>query len=217
MWNHKEISKKLEEFSNIYENRPIKYNHGGGHSPHYFALWFIIKQLNPSYVIESGVYKGQSTWIIEQCCKDIHSIDLNLGPREYISNNARYYDKDFSTIKWKNTENALVFFDDHVNHLERIKQCKNFGFKHIIFDDNYPIGKGDLNTIKQVIDWGGKIKEIKNYFEFPPVYRDQITRWGNKWDYPTKKPLLSECKEDWQKCYSEERQQYTWICYIELS
>jgi len=86
MWGNKEISKELKEFSEIYENRPIKYNNGGGHSPHYFALWYIIKELNPLYVIESGVWKGQSTWIIEQCCKEIHSIDINLGLREYISN-----------------------------------------------------------------------------------------------------------------------------------
>lgn len=62
-----------------------------------FAVWFMSKKLNPELIIESGVYKGQSTWLFEVSCPQarIVSIDVNLDFREYISSRAEYSDLDF--------------------------------------------------------------------------------------------------------------------------
>ena len=53
-----------------------------------FATFFILKKLNPSFVIESGVFRGQSTWLIENALpnSEILSIDIDLSKRKYISN-----------------------------------------------------------------------------------------------------------------------------------
>ena len=85
-WKNDEIIKSLDTFQKIYESRPIKNNIGGMLFPHMFATYFILKKINPPFIIESGVFKGQSTWLIEKTLPDskILSIDIDLTNREYI-------------------------------------------------------------------------------------------------------------------------------------
>lgn len=96
-WARSEIIARLDEFESIYADRPIKDNQGGMKAPHMFAVWFIAKQLSPDLIVESGILKGQSTWLLEKACPKakLVSIDLNLGYRQYISDRAFYSDKDF--------------------------------------------------------------------------------------------------------------------------
>ena len=123
-----------------------------------FAVWFMVKQLSPDLIVESGIWKGQSTWLLEKACPDakLVSIDLNLGRRQYISDHAIYSDKDFSEHDWSDvTDRSLVFFDDHQNAYKRLQQCKWFGFKHIIFEDNYPVKQGDCYSLKKAFSNAG--------------------------------------------------------------
>ena len=39
--------------------------------------------------------------------------------------------------------------NNHVNHIERIKDANYFKIKHIILEDNYSSNSGDFQTIKQ--------------------------------------------------------------------
>ena len=150
-WSNDEIIKELISFKEFYKNRPIKNNTHGMLFTHMFATHFILKKLKPKFVIESGVYKGQSTWLIENTLPEceILSIDIDLSQREYISKKANYSNLDFKLHNFSKIPNeTLVFFDDHVNHLERIQQSKFFNIKNIIFEDNYTSNKGDFYTIK---------------------------------------------------------------------
>ena len=129
------------------------------------------KKLNPDLIIESGIYKGQGTWFLEQACPNakIISIDLNLEIREYISKKVTYLDKDFSEHLWDNiTDKSLVFFDDHQNAYQRLQQCKWFGFKNIIFEDNYPVKQGDYYSLQKIFANTGFISDMpvkkKNLF-----------------------------------------------------
>ena len=103
-WNKEEIISEIEKFSKIYNERPIKDNRYGMKFPHLFAFYFILKKLNPEYVVESGVYKGQGTWLIEKIHPNakILSIDIKLHYREFIASRAEYSNKDF---KFQNFEN----------------------------------------------------------------------------------------------------------------
>ncbi|ODS29720.1 MAG: hypothetical protein SCARUB_05178 [Candidatus Scalindua rubra] len=151
-WTRSEIVASIDEFSSIYANRPIRNNRNGMKAPHMFAAWFMVRKLSPDLIVESGIWKGQSTWLLEQACPKakIVSIDLNLGYRKYISDKVVYSDKDFCEQDWSEvTDHSLVFFDDHQNAYKRLQQCKWFGFKHIIFDDNYPITRGDCYSLKK--------------------------------------------------------------------
>ena len=151
-WNHKEIADEVEIFCDLYEKRPIKDNTGGMKFNHAFALYFILKKTNPDLVIESGVFKGQSTWLIEKTlpAAKLICLDVDLTKRVYISEKAHYSNLDFKFHDFsKIPENTLVMFDDHVNHIERVKDANYFKIKNIILEDNYPSDLGDFQTIKQ--------------------------------------------------------------------
>ena len=149
--NKKELKKYLSDFYLLYKKRPIKNNKGGMFFGNMFGLYYFLRKIKPQFIIESGVYKGQTSWLIEKVLPNskILSLDPDLSNREYISKKIKYSNKDFKNQNFKNIpSNSLVFFDDHQNQIERLMQSKWFGIKNVIFDDNYPVGKGDLYTLK---------------------------------------------------------------------
>ncbi len=158
-WSLDEIIKEIDYFSKIYPDRPIKNNNGGMMFSHMFAFYFLLKKINPEFVIESGVFKGQGTWLIEKTLPDakILSLDIKLNYREYISKKAEYSNIDFKYHDFANInpDKTLVIFDDHQNALERLKDSKWFNIKHIIFDDNYPPNKGDFYSLKKAFKGSG--------------------------------------------------------------
>ncbi len=151
-WTRSEILENIDEFAALYADRPVKDNRGGMKAPHMFALWFMARKLAPDFIVASGIWKGQSTWLLEKACAVacLFSIDLDLKNRDYISDRAVYFNRDFAEQDWSmTTGRSLVFFDDHQNAYKRLQQCRWFGFRHVIFEDNYPPGQGDSYSLKQ--------------------------------------------------------------------
>lgn len=144
----------IEEFTDIYSTKPIINNYGGMGFNHSFALYCILKKNKPSLVIESGVWKGQSTYIIENAIPEaeIICLDISYENIEYRSERSEYIIGDFNSVDWSkyNIENSICFFDDHQNSLDRLKEMKWWEFKKCIFEDNYPINEGDFYSIKQI-------------------------------------------------------------------
>ena len=138
--NH--LQKKFNNFIKIYKDRPIKNNRSGMKIEHCFALYSILKKIKPKYVIESGVWKGQTTWLIKSALKNskIFSIDIDLSQRELIYKDVKYLDNDITKYDWSklDKEQTLIIFDDHVCFSKRLRFIKKNKFKHIIFDDNLP-------------------------------------------------------------------------------
>ncbi len=178
----------LEEFKTIYLKRPIKNNQGGMQSIHMFYVWVTAKKLNPKLIVESGTYKGQSAWLLKEACPNaqIISFDPETKFREISCDGVYYESCDFSEYDWSGItiNDSLVIFDDHQNAYNRLHQCKWFGFKNIIFDDNYPISKGDCYSLKKIISCSGfrsefiqKNSKYKNYIKriFNILYK-KITR-----------------------------------------
>jgi hypothetical protein len=70
--------------------------------------------------------------------------------------------KDFTELPWDTIEadrsQALVFFDDHMDHLRRLKEAHKLGFGHAMFDDNYIAGVGDMYSIKNACDREGRVR-----------------------------------------------------------
>ncbi len=188
-WTANEMRSALEEFSKVYSRRPLAGNEGGMSSSHLFLLWFMLRRLNPTDVIENGVWKGQGTWLIEQAVPSarIHCVDINWSNLVYKSPNATYSSTDFSKQAWEGVdrENTVVFFDDHVNALRRVKQSRSLGFRHLIFEDNYfPSNVSDLYTLKLAFAnagykpkrnlryYGGLLKGTRSDWEVKPNSRD---------------------------------------------
>ena len=240
-----DMVKYLDEFKELYESRPILDNDGGMKSPHMFPAWFIIKMLKPKSLIESGVWKGLGTWFFEKASPDtkIFSIDPEPRLRLYTSENAEYQTEDFLDTDWLSKlrpSETLVFFDDHQNCLPRLKKCKELGFKKVIVEDNYPSSQGDCYTPKKILsqedyvidaagnrtmhdskpeDYEFMMKNLEVYQEMNPIFKGDVTRWGDAWEgsvYRTPKPLLSEENVLEYQTFFYEKLDYTWICYMEL-
>lgn len=149
----------LEEFLDLYKSRPLRTNQGGMGINHSYALFFILRKLMPNHVIESGVYSGQSTWLIEQALPhaEIYSLDPVPGFREYTSSKAKYLLEDFTGLDWSalDAEKTVCFFDDHQSAFSRLKDLKWWGFKHAVFEDNYPLSQGDCYSLRQVLSGAG--------------------------------------------------------------
>ncbi|KAJ6700791.1 hypothetical protein OIU74_012188 [Salix koriyanagi] len=162
-WTSKDLIKGLEEFVPIYETRPIKNNMYGMGFDHSFGLWFIARWLKPDLMIESGAFKGHSTWVLRQAMPDMPIISLSpRHPEKYLKKGPAYVDGnctyfagkdfvDFGSIDWKSVmkkhgitdlSRVLIFFDDHQNELKRVKQALNAGFRHLICDQFYIRGGG---------------------------------------------------------------------------
>ena len=227
-WTRDDLRGKLQEFSKLYAKRPVADNRYGMRSPQMFPVWFIAQRLRPTYVIESGVWKGQGTWFLEQAAPDaqVHSIDVDLSRREYISERVTYHCWDFFYIDWSSIskEDTLCFFDDHQDAMARVRFAQENGFKMLMFEDNYPPGQGDCDSLKKVFARGGKDADylrsaLRVYYEFPPVFQTRKTRWGDAWTdkaYPTPRALCKRVWAPYLQVYLDEAMHYTWMCYGEL-
>ena len=101
-FNSQNLQKKFKEFYKIYQKRPLNKNDNGIKIEHSFYLFLVIKKLNPMYIIESGVFAGQSTWLIEKFCPKakIFCFDTNLSNLYYKSKKAKYVEDDLSNYDW---------------------------------------------------------------------------------------------------------------------
>jgi hypothetical protein len=223
-----ELVETLPEFAELYKRRPIDDNHGGMKAPQMFAAWMMARKLQPSSIIESGVWLGQGTWFFEEACPtaELICIDPNLQRIQYHSSSAKYTEFDFSKIDWKehvDCSNTLCFFDDHQNALDRLRTATPQGFKHLMFEDNYPITQGDCVSLKTILEEEKEEsvtakKYLEVYYEFPPPVRGDLTRWGDPWInevYPTHPPLITEQVAGYED-YFDGYENYTWICYAKV-
>ncbi|OAY72945.1 hypothetical protein ACMD2_23360 [Ananas comosus] len=172
-WTTNDLLKGLEEFLPVYETRPIKNNMYGMGFDHSFGLWFMVRWLKPDLMIESGAFKGHSTWVLRQAVPEARIISLSpRHPEKYLKKGPAYVDKnctyfagkdfvDFGSVDWakvmekhgiSDLSRVIVFFDDHQNELKRLKQALKAGFQNLIFEDNYDTGTGDHYSLRQICD-----------------------------------------------------------------
>ncbi len=155
-WTEDDIRKGMDEFMKVFAQRPIANTDGGLSSVGMFALWTMLRAIRPTLVLECGVFKGQTTWLIEKAVPSIPvlSLDIDPGGREYTSPTAEYQDigfMEFEAEPEKVFSGAVAFFDDHGDVFHRVEKCRHLGIKYIIFDDNYPEGGGNRHRSLSVI------------------------------------------------------------------
>jgi hypothetical protein len=136
------LKSEIESFYRVYRKRPLVDNAGGSGFHNSFWLFLLARLMRPNLIVESGVWKGHTTWLLEQACPDarICGFDINLGHLEYKDGKAEFYESDWSqhTFGKVDPEKSLCFFDCHVNHARRIIEAHERGFRHLLFDDNPP-------------------------------------------------------------------------------
>jgi hypothetical protein len=171
---------KLKEFASLYEHRPIQNNLGGMLSPHMFLAWFALQALKPKVVIESGVFLGQGTWFFERACPDaaLYCIEPNQARIRYRSSRATYCDRDFSLLDWSGIpkDQAVLFLDDHQDAYVRTRTAKWFGFKHLIFEDNFPPSRGDCYSLKKAFMHAGFAFDPPPYWSLTSKLKWHVAR-----------------------------------------
>lgn len=158
-WDDDEVVAAIDTFMDIYAQRPVPKNIGGMGFNHCFAVWFMLRKLAPPLVIESGVFKGQGTWLIEEAVPAAEIICLDLDFRNLIHrcSKAEYIEQDFGEIDWskRDLHDAVAIFDDHQNAYRRLKEMHWVGLRTAIFEDNYPVEEGDAYSLRHILAGSG--------------------------------------------------------------
>lgn len=136
---------RIREFFETWGGRSYFENTGGSGFHNAFWLYLFTSALQPELIVESGVWKGHTTWLFRQAAPgaEIHGFDISLKRLEFNGPDVTFHEQDWAGYSFNpiNPEKSLIFFDCHVNHARRILEAKAKGFKHLIFDDNPPLHK----------------------------------------------------------------------------
>lgn len=143
----------VDEFLKVYLNKPYKHNKWGCRFMDSFFLYCYAKTINPETIVESGTYQGQTSWLFEQACPKamIYSFDISHWKLKKKTKWVIYKKYDWAKAPPQTYGsmdgsdcNSMIFFDDHINQMQRLEEAKERGFKHLFFDDNYPLDKIDF-------------------------------------------------------------------------
>lgn len=153
----------MDEFLEVYKNRPDPVNMCGIRINHAMALFLAVKQINPTLVVESGVNAGVSTYFIRSASPTTKIFAIDPAEKPICNQGERWVDSsdltinytgknfvDLMDLDWKgmvekkevDPESTLLFMDDHLHVFKRLAGVMKFGFRHILIEDNYKYGEG---------------------------------------------------------------------------
>ena len=132
--------KYINEYEKIYKESPVKHLGSGFGFNEGLYLFSLLKITNPTDVIESGVMRGFSTYIIDKATNEntrIHCYDISFNKLEYKSKKAIYNNCD---ITKKDpillSDKLFALWDDHVSHYDRLQYSFAKKIKYNLFDDD---------------------------------------------------------------------------------
>ena len=127
--------------------------------------------LNKKYFIESGSYRGFSSYLISSGLnksQKMFCFDINFSKLEWTSKKIRYFDQDIENVNLKiNWSDAIIFYDDHYSHYDRLLFSIKKKVKYLIFDDDvshiniHSDGIPPIPTLKMLHDWKNVPKKFK--------------------------------------------------------
>jgi hypothetical protein len=137
------IAGYIDEFRDVFLHNPITKNLYGANFPSGVNLFLMARCLDPDLIVESGVYKGQTSHFLAAACPraKIHAFDPNLQELSFRTPGVTYHEKDWMSeaVQCHPARRGLCFFDDHQNQALRVIQAHERGFRYMIVDDSWPI------------------------------------------------------------------------------
>lgn len=137
------VGEHVAEFLRLRELHPLKV-----HKPGYvslsesFWLWQLACDLAPELIVESGTMDGWTAWWLRRGVPDswFVTFDPEPCPAHLYHHRHAHYKCDLSA--WSpvplSTANSMIFFDDHQDQGERLRQAQGKGFREVVFHDVYP-------------------------------------------------------------------------------
>ena len=130
----------VETFWALIPSAPVRQRRGGAGFNGALQLFVAMRALKPAFVIESGVFRGLTTWVIRQALPEarIFCHDPDLSGLQYRDPDARYAIADWSSADWSGIDPArtVAFFDDHVAQGRRVVEAHALGLTRLLFDDD---------------------------------------------------------------------------------
>lgn len=131
-----------ETFLALYDERPVRDNQGGSGFNNSLWLYALGRAFRPRLIVESGVWRGHSTWVLRRACPEAELVccDIDFGNLAHRDADASYHEADWMTVRLPavDPDTSLAFFDDHVSHARRIMEAHGRGFRLLVLDDDYP-------------------------------------------------------------------------------
>jgi hypothetical protein len=121
---------------------PVHQDTGGGGFSAAMLLWVIGRMLKPELVVESGVFRGFTTWVFRQASPQArqYAFDISFAERQRVETGVEYHEHDWMSVPLQapGGASALIYFDDHVDQWRRIREAAARGFRYLVFDDSLP-------------------------------------------------------------------------------
>ena len=234
-----EYNKYLDDFMDEIYEPFYSENTGGMKTPGMFILHVMLSEIKPDVVIESGVWKGQSTKLIRKTLGEDCEI-ICLDPRPIFgwqddNDNTTYYTdskfKDFGNLDLKDYEDmkTLAFFDDHMNNLKRLKDSYTKKVNYMIFNDNYPKNCGSHLTLQHVFNdderFGNLLNEnekktlnniIEKYEIYPNIFPGKIKTGEGYFECESYFDKYERLYHERWSVFEEERESYRWNTLVKL-
>ncbi|MFE1602555.1 hypothetical protein [Methylobacterium sp. ID0610] len=169
-------------FWDLIGGAPVAQRRGGNGFNGALQLYVLMRALQPRVVIESGVFRGLTTWITRQACPEaeILCFDPDLSGLRYRDARARYHARDWWScdLHGLDLSQGVAFFDDHISQARRVLEARERGLTRLIFDDDaaahrlHAHGGPAFPTIAMLMDPAGGTEPVRwrrNGREF--VYR----------------------------------------------
>ena len=119
----------------------------------------ILNEIRPKMVVESGIWRGFSSMIIQNTNTlqiDEHlAFDPGVQSPDFMellnfkSNTIKYISADFGSSFYSRppSKSSLAFFDDHQDQFERLILSFSRGYDWVCFDDCYMYGGGGHHSL----------------------------------------------------------------------
>ncbi len=73
-------------FLEVWNRRPLKSNEGGMGFHHQFMLWFSVRRVQPKLIVESGMNRGATTWLLHEAAPAAQIISFDpVIPQNWVS------------------------------------------------------------------------------------------------------------------------------------
>lgn len=215
------LAEQLDQFADLYDRRPFD-NSGGIKFDSSFAYYYFLKRIKPEIIIESGFWRGFSTWLIDSILPNSKLICLDpvlMMPFQfesfYRSERAYYSTQDFSCFGFlpEDASRSCAIFDDHQHVAPRIEQSFNYGIEHILLDDNQYEDTYHLSITHLLKHEDGVLSDlfslIDEYYLFPPLVPSVPEGCPLA-------PLYNEVPSRLKHLDPEQHFVYSWVTYIRL-
>ena len=132
----------IQAFVHTVPQCPVAQDTGGGGLSAAVLLWTIARAIDPALVVESGTFRGFTTWVLRQAAPQArqYAFDISFAERQRLEDGVLYHEHDWTELPLDCPAHtpALIYFDDHVDQWQRIREAAARGFRYLVFDDSLP-------------------------------------------------------------------------------